>query len=359
MNTGMNTEWGIIPASYEQEPAVARVINCNRGTYKIAAGDSQFSAVLPGRLRHDTVNAADLPVIGDWVTFEQIDDRGVITRVLPRRTVLSRKTVGASSQEQPLAAHVDVVCIVMGLDGGRNYTARGLERYLTIGWNSGATPVVILNKADVAQDPHEVLIETEVTAPGVKIILTSAVDGTGVEELRETIGRSRTAVLIGPSGVGKSALTNALLGEDVIRTNETRKGDKRGRHTTTNSRMYRIPGGGLLIDAPGLKELHVWGDTDGVDAVFEEITAFARGCRFSDCAHDGEPGCAVQEALQTGELSEERYLSYLELRRELEFLATRTDARAKHQEHLRQKKFGKMVKDLKKHHPKYHMKKNE
>ena len=346
----MNTEWGEIPPNTKN---TARVVSCNREQYRIAKGTEVLQAVVKGRLRHEAKEAAELPVIGDWVEFEQSGDLAVITGVLPRKSVISRKIAGATTEEQPIASNIDTVGIVMGLDGGRNFNVRALERYLTLAWNSGAVPVVVLNKADLAEDAEDYRGEAETAAPGVDILVTSALGGTGIEELRSLIGPGRTAVLIGPSGVGKSALTNALLGESAARTNETRRGDKRGRHTTTNAAMYRIPGGGLLIDAPGLKELQLWGDTEGVDAVFEEIAEFASECRFADCAHDGEPGCAVQDALQNGNLSEERFLSYLDLRKELEYLAYKTGERAKLQEHARNRKFGKMIKDMKKHHHKY------
>ena len=331
----------------EENGRTGRVISAIREHYIIRSGTAETNAVIRGAVRYQAVENADLPVVGDMVRFISDNDLAVITEILPRKSVISRKCAGVTTEEQPIAANIDYVGIVMGLDGGRNYNIRALERYLTIAWNSGAQPLVILNKADLCDDPDPYKAEAEDNAPGVRVLITSAGNGDGVDDIRHILADMKTLVLIGPSGVGKSALTNRLLETERQSTGETRESDKRGRHTTTASRLFDIPGGGRLIDSPGLKEVQLWGEENGIDSVFEEIAELAKDCRFSDCSHTGEPGCAVQKALNEGTLNEKRYQSYLELQREVRFLETKTSERAKFQERARQKKFGQMIKDMK------------
>ena len=259
---------------------------------------------MKGSFRYQSHTVLDLPVTGDWVVIGKENDNALIERVLPRSSVLSRKVAGRTTEEQPIAANIHYVGIVLGLDGGRNYSTRKLERYLTIAWNSGAQPVVILNKSDLAENAESIKREAEFIALGVEIILTSAETGEGVDELKSLISADKTLILIGPSGVGKSALTNRILGVEIQRLGEIRKADKRGRHTTTCAQMVIVPQGGQLIDSPGLKEIQLWGSDEGLDSVFQEIADIAEDCRFRDCSHTGEPSCAVQKALSEGSLDQ-------------------------------------------------------
>ncbi|MDC7220404.1 MAG: ribosome small subunit-dependent GTPase A [Spirochaetales bacterium] len=317
----------------------ARVIGVNREIYQLGVvGRSKaVRGELSGRLRFAS-ESGELPVVGDWVRCADQGDFLLIVDVLPRKTILSRKTAGIRTEEQPLAANVDVVAIVQGLDGGRNFSLRGMERYLTLAWDSGATPLIILNKADLCEEGEAFRNEAELAAPGVDILITSAVEGKGLEEVKKKL-KGRTAVLIGPSGVGKSALTNALLGEESRETGAIREGDKRGRHTTTSSRLFPLSSGGWLIDSPGLKEVQLWGEEESVDDTFSEIREWAEKCRFKDCTHQGEPGCAVQEALRDGLIDPGRYGAYLDLRREMSWLESRRSEKY----HLEERKKGKTL----------------
>lgn len=325
----MNNHWGNYNKEYhlQENQFLGRVVEQNREHYWITQGEETVRGEIQGKLRKNTVQG--LPVIGDWVICEEHPGLVLIVEQLARTSVLSRKVAGVTTEEQSIAANITLVGIVLALDGGRNYSVRSLERYLTIAWNSGAQPLVILNKADLAEDPQRFIDEAEAHAPGVSVLLTSAEDQRGIEDLRRQIHQGDTLVLIGPSGVGKSALTNALTGDKEQKTGANRQSDKRGRHTTTSSTMIRLATGGLLIDSPGLREIQLWGEQEGLDAVFQEISRIAENCRFRDCSHQGEPGCAVQEALQKGELSADRFESYQELHRELEFLEMRKGERQK------------------------------
>lgn len=329
------------------ERAMGRITQANRGHYHIGSAHGVLKGRLSGKMRYLSEESADYPVVGDWVCFDGDGETVVIRELMPRRTLISRKAAGVTTTEQPLAANVDVVAIVQGLDGGRNYSSRGLERFLTLAWNSGARPVILLNKADLADDPSLLLGEAENAAPGVDILLTSAVSGLGLDEFKELV-RGKTAVLIGPSGVGKSALSNALIGRELQKTGANRDSDKRGRHTTTGSVLIPLSGGGWLIDSPGLKEVQLWGDEEGVDSVFSEIDQLAEQCRFRDCSHEGEPGCAVQRALEEGVIDPARYQSYRDLKKEMVYLESRQTEKGRHELKQKHKQFGKFVKNMKK-----------
>ena len=219
---------------------------------------------------------------------------------------------------------------------------------MSVAWESGAVPVVVLNKADLNEQSELVKAQAGAIAPGVEIIICSAMDGTGVEVITLLLSNDKTAAFIGPSGVGKSALTNVLLGNDLQKTNEQRASDKRGRHTTSSSTLFELPGGGYIVDSPGLKEIQLWAGEDDIDLIFDEISAIESDCRFNDCKHQGEPDCAVQIALENGDISPDRYNSYLNLKREAAFLERRKGEKSRYNERMQGKKFGKMVKAIKK-----------
>ena len=312
--------------------------------YRVAVEQGERFCRVSGSFRHHAVRKADFPVVGDWVALRR--DGDVIEGLLQRRRYLSRKSAGDKSEEQVLAANVDLVCIVAGLDGGRNFTRRGIERYLALAAESGARTLLVLNKLDLCTDLASVLAEAEEAASGVPVILTSILTGDGIQELAGAVGTGGTAVLVGPSGVGKSSLINFLAGKDVLSTGVQREQDRRGRHTSTARNLVVLASGGCLIDTPGLRELQLWGGEESLNTVFSEIDLLADDCRFRDCSHLEEPGCAVLKAVESGELPEERYRSYLDLRKELEYLRRRTDYQARQDEERKWKQISKSVRDI-------------
>lgn len=312
----------------------ARVAAPHRGgAYDVFAAGSDIRAHLPGRTRR-SLSGSDVPVVGDWVALELAGDTPTIAAVLPRRTKLSRRAAhdpGADvAREQVVAANVDVVFVTASLADGPS--PRLLERYLTLAWESGAKPAILLLKADLEPDPERVVDELAEIAGTVPVAAVSTRAGLGLDRVRSLLGPGRTGALIGPSGVGKSTLVNTLVGEDVLDTGEVAD-DGSGRHTTTRRQLVLLPGGGILVDNPGIRELHLWLADDGLDEAFADVVELASRCRFADCRHETEPGCAVQAALASGELSPERWASYRELQRELveleERLARRERARAR------------------------------
>ncbi len=306
--------------------APGRVIAAHRGAWVVASDGGDRDAVISGRLRHDAAGPEDLPAVGDWVAHSPTEP-AVIAAVLPRRSAFRRNTeddASSLSGQQVLAANVDAALVVAGLDGDLNL--RRIERYLAVAWSGGATPVVVLNKSDIAGDLDRALVAVGAVAPGVEVRPVSGLDGDGIASLSaDHLGPGRTAVLIGSSGVGKSTIVNALLGAELIRTGEVRADDSRGRHTTTHRELHRLPSGGLLIDTPGIRSLGVAGADAGLSGAFADIEALAADCRFADCRHESEPGCAVRSALADGRLSPERFASHRKLEREAAHVARQGD----------------------------------
>jgi ribosome biogenesis GTPase / thiamine phosphate phosphatase len=309
----------------------ARVVAEHRGGYLVRGERGERLAHARGRLR-DRELWGSMPAVGDWVAVcDAPGGRAAIEAVLPRKSKVSRKTPWLKAEEHVLAANVDTVLIVSGLDG--DFNVRRLERYLVAGWDSGADPVLVLTKLDVCND-REKLVDAEDVAMGVPVFAVSNVTGEGIDELRALLRPRKTFVLLGSSGVGKSTLVNRLAGRRLMPTGDLRR-DGRGRHTTRHRQLLVLPGGALLVDTPGLRELQVWeGDVDGA---FSDIAALASQCRFNDCAHGTEPDCAVQEALVTGALDSERYASYLKLQRELRAVARRSSSRLRREDKRRWK----------------------
>jgi len=316
----------------------ARVAVQHRGAYVVCAETGELSAEPTGRLHHET-GPGGLPVAGDWVAIRPHEDGSgaTIHAVLPRRTSISRKAAWLATEEQVLGANIDVVFLVAGLDGDLN--PRRLERYLATVWNSGAEPVVVLSKADLCDDVQAALASVAGVAIGVPVHVASGLTGEGVDELRTYLTGNRTVALLGSSGVGKSTLINCLRGEDVQAVAEVRR-DGRGRHTTTTRELVQLPGGGLLLDTPGIRELQLWDVNEGFGTTFDDVESLAAECRFTDCSHDGEPGCAVQSALVDGSLERERYASYTKLQRELRALAIKQDKRLQADERKARRRFG-------------------
>jgi ribosome biogenesis GTPase / thiamine phosphate phosphatase len=309
---------------YENDNLIpARVAARHHGPCELLTELGRLGGVPAGRLED-----AELPAVGDWVAVRKLDGerKAVIEAVLPRRSAFKRKEAWKRTVEQVVAANVDTVFLVTAFGGDLN--ARRLERFLTSAWDSGSNPVVVANKADLAGDPLLELAEVEAVALGVPVLAVSAATGEGMNELEPHLQPGRTIALLGSSGVGKSTLVNRLAGHDVLATQEIRP-DGRGRHTTTHRELVPLPSGALLIDTPGMRELQLWADEDVLDSTFAEIAELAAECRFSDCSHEHEPGCAVKAAIANGSLPAERFASYRKLQREIRALEIRKDARLK------------------------------
>ena len=298
--------------------AFSRVIEEQRGQYRVA-GDVDGRVEVSGRFRHDAATAAEFPAVGDWVGVAG----GIIHCRLERRSVLSRAAAGRTAAEQIVAANVDTVFLVTALAGDLN--VRRLERYLTMVWDGGAIPVVLLNKADLSDDPDGVAVSVRARLPLVDVLPVCATQAQGLDALTPYLRPAQTMALVGSSGVGKSTLVNRLLGREALRVGATSEADGKGRHTTTARQLVELPGGALLIDTPGMRELQPWADEAAVDAVFDDIGALAGGCRFTDCAHAGEPGCAVAEAVAAGRLAADRVEHFRRLAREAAFEARKRD----------------------------------
>jgi ribosome biogenesis GTPase / thiamine phosphate phosphatase len=327
--------------------ALARVARQDRERYRLLTADGECEAVLAGRLRHDAGASTDLPATGDWVAVRPAADGGaVIVTVLPRSGAFLRRRAGEATVEQVVAANVDTVFVVVGLDA--DFNLRRIERYLVAGWESGAAPVVVLNKADLAADLGERLAAVAAVAPGVPTVALSARERHGLEALAPWLVPGVTVALLGSSGVGKSTLVNALVGEERQATRPVRADDSRGRHTTSCRELIRLPGGALLLDTPGMRELGPWCESEDLSATFPDVAALADGCRFRDCQHESEPGCGVRDAVERGALDATRLESWHRLRRELRWMASRRDARARAEEEGRWKAIARSIR----RHPK-------
>ncbi|MDD3733247.1 MAG: ribosome small subunit-dependent GTPase A [candidate division Zixibacteria bacterium] len=317
----------------------ARVSLEHKDRYQIWCEQGEMMAEVSGRFRHEAQSRADFPVVGDWVAIASrlAENRATIHQLLPRKTIFSRKAIlsggmpdtGGKTDQQVLAANVDTVFLVSGLDG--DYNVRRMERYMTVAWDSGARPVIVLNKVDLCPDIDDVIVEVQAIAFGVTILAISAFQNQGLETISQQLEAGKTAVFLGSSGVGKSTIINHLLGEERLKTKEVRAYDDRGRHTTTSREMLLLPSGGIVIDTPGLRELQLWDNETGLSRVFADIEELARHCRFRDCEHVNEPGCAVRTAINDGKLDAKRFENYLKMKKELRYLESRKDIKAQRQ----------------------------
>ena len=349
--------WGFGPRFVAQSELLerpdlvpARIVSEGRGIYHLA-GCQRTLGHLSGRLRR-ALSGHRRPAVGDWVAVCDREDQAVVHHIFDRQTQLLRRAAGTTGAGQVIAANVDVFFIVTSAN--RDLNPRRIERYLAAVWDSGATPVIVLNKVDLGGDIASMVHLLEGAAMGVPILQASALDGRGADALRACVGPGNTAALIGSSGVGKSSLTNLLLGREALATGAIREDDARGRHTTTSRHLVPLPGGGVLLDTPGMREFGLVTDEGGIETLFEDIQTLARDCRFGDCTHQGEPGCAVTSAIHNGALSSERLASYEKLRREQAFVARQADARLQREEKRRWRDLSKRMKDRGRRDPKMH-----
>ena len=311
-----------------EEGVPARVIADYGSEYLVHDGVKASRAAVGRHVRND---GSIMPAVGDWVAVVKRDPRDPVVAihgVVERRTAFSRKTAGVETLEQVLAANVDVAFVVAA---ATDVNARRIERYLTIAWQSGAVPVVLLTKADIATSLDELRTALEAVAMGTPVVVTSAVTGDGVDEILRELQPARTGVLLGPSGAGKSTLINRIVGTDLMRT-RTIHASGEGRHMTSHRQLVLLPQGGMIIDTPGLREAQLWEGEEALGGVFDDIEELALRCRFTDCAHSSEPGCAVKGALADGSLDAGRFQSYRKLQRELRAVAAKTDARIRAEE---------------------------
>jgi len=335
----------------------ARIVAEQRALYQVLTEKGPLQAEISGKFRNQVEVSARFPAVGDWVAVVPVpgEAKAIIHALLPERSRFSRQSAGGrerlsggKTQEQIVAANVDTVFIVGAMDGGRSSNARRIERYLTLAWDSGATPVILLNKTDLCPDVPGFLHSLETVTAGVDVYAVSAVAGTGLEALSRYICRSKTVAFLGSSGVGKSALINALLGYDRQAVGDVRERDRTGHHTTTTRELILLPGGGAVIDTPGMREIQMWAGEDDLENTFEDIVALAQQCRFKDCRHQAEPGCAVKEAIDKGGLDIKRFEYYLKLQKEIHYHEARQAGSLRLEEKLRWKKISKIQKSLKK-----------
>jgi ribosome biogenesis GTPase len=321
----------------------ARVVWEGRERYRLSTGDAEWRTGLAGRIRHAAASRAELPAIGDWVLagLRPAEGSATIHRVLVRRSRFSRAAAGRSTDEQVVAANIDTVLLVTSLN--RDFNLRRIERYLALTWESGARPVIVLNKADLCADAEAWRDEMTSASQGVPVLLTSALRGLGMAALFEVIRAGGTTALLGSSGVGKSTLMNAFVGDDRQPVRAIRDGDERGRHRTTSRQLFYLAGGGILIDTPGMRELQLWEAEAGLEHAFADVTALAASCRFRDCSHGGEPGCAVGTAVERGDLPAHRLNSFRRLQREDDFLRSRRDESARSERTRKAKHIAKAV----------------
>ncbi len=325
----------------------ARIAREHKNIYIVLDQDGEMLAEVSGKFRHLANSKGGFPAVGDWVGLTRRDDnRATIHALLPRQSAFVRKVAGVETEEQVVAANIDTIFIVCGLDS--NYRLRRIERYLTLAWESGAVPVILLNKSDICRDLSLRISEVETLAIGVSVHAISATTGAGLDALSQYLKPGRTAAFLGSSGVGKSSIINSLLGDERLAVNAVREDDSRGRHTTTSRELLLLPDGGIVIDTPGMRELQVWGDDEGLRQTFDDIEALGVQCRFRDCSHLKEPGCAVRDAIEKGKLDPDRFQSYLKLRKELEYLAARQILKANAVEKLKWKQISQYQKSLKK-----------
>lgn len=326
-----------------------RVALEHKRMYRVWTEEGELLCEVSGKYAFAAGSREDYPAVGDWVAVKPRtgEQKGTIQALLPRKGKFSRKMAGNTTEEQIVAANVSTIFLVNSLNDDLNL--RRIERYLLLAWESGANPVIILAKADLCEDADEKKSLVESISMGVPVIPVSVMSESGIAELRPYIGQGSTVALLGSSGVGKSTLTNYLMGKEVQKVQEIREDDDKGKHTTTHRELFILPDGGVLIDTPGMRELQLWNTENGLSESFSDIEALADSCRFRDCSHEDEPGCAVRRSIQDGALEESRLASYKKLQRELAYLDRRMDKKAQSDEKKKWKSIHKQIKHKTRH----------
>lgn len=297
----------------------ARILSQEKGFYRIISDKGKKLAEVSGKFQFQTTVSSDYPAVGDFVlvNWNESGNSAIIESLLPRKSAFIRKAAGGSQQEQVVAANIDIVFLCMALNN--DFNLRRMERYISIAWDSGAMPVVVLTKSDLCDDLEQKLAEVSTIAFGVDVLVTTSTEENGYEELLPFISEGKTIAFIGSSGVGKSTLINRLLGKELLKTNGLRNDDK-GRHTTTHRELFLLPSGGMVIDTPGMREFGMWDNDTGIERTFMDIEELAAQCKFRNCTHTNEPGCAIQKALTTGKLEINRWQSYQKLKAENDYM---------------------------------------
>jgi ribosome biogenesis GTPase len=338
----------LVSLGWEPQPldpslAPARVCADHGAAYEVLAACGPLRADVSGRLAYLAAGPEDRPAVGDWVAIAPRPREGAATihAVLPRRSAIVRKEAGRAARGQVLAANVDAALIIVSAN--LDFSPRRIERAIAIAREGGAAPIVVLSKSDLVGDPARLVAEARAVAPGVTVLALSALSGAGMDALAPHLAPRRTLVVLGSSGVGKSSLINRLLGRELLATREVRRGDDKGRHVTTHRQLVALPGGALVIDTPGLRELALFETEQGVAEAFPEVEALFGECRFGDCTHDGEPGCAIGAALDAGRLAPERWDGYRRLEREVRALHERRDPHGRRERRERMRRRSKAM----------------
>ncbi|MDA7026048.1 ribosome small subunit-dependent GTPase A [Bacillus sp. CLL-7-23] len=343
--------WGvnyISKALKETELILGRVVLEHKRLYRVWTEHGEWLAEVSGRFKYTAEHRDDYPAVGDWVYMRPRahEKKGTIVEIVPRFSKFSRKAAGERTEEQIIAANINTIFLVNALN--QDFNLRRIERYILLAWESGANPVIVLTKADIGSLIEEKVRQTESVAFGVPIHIVSAHQGSGMAELKTYLKEGETVALLGSSGVGKSTMINYFLNEKRQAVQEVREADDKGRHTTTHRELFLLPEGGFLIDTPGMRALELWESEAGFEQSFADIDQLTLHCKFTDCRHDQEPGCAIQLAISEGKIDQHRFESYLKLKKELAYLARKTDKLAMKQEKNRWKQISKSVKKYKK-----------
>ncbi|MBV1758606.1 MAG: ribosome small subunit-dependent GTPase A [Dethiosulfatibacter sp.] len=351
METTNLKEWGLDDfvlkqISQSELSFLGRIVTEGNKIYKVITKEGMITGEVSGKAMYDASGTDDFPAVGDWVLLDRLDGQSgnaIILKVLQRKSKLSRKVAGKRFDEQIIATNIDTIFITMSVNN--DFNIRRLERYLTIVWDSMAVPVILLTKIDLCQNIDDKMLEIEEVSPGVDIITTSAVTGEGVNQITKYLGPGKTVAFIGSSGVGKSSIINYLKGEKIMAVKELRNDDK-GRHTTTHRQLVPMASGGVIIDTPGMREIQIMDVETSLDKTFTDVEVLAKNCRFNNCQHQSEPGCAINEALEDGTLDRSRWENYIKMKKEIDYFIRKTDKKAESEYWNKIKKRSKLIKEI-------------